>query len=56
MAHGIRAQILANSNREYWGRRPNKMICPMWGRFSKTLTHRKERREGKSQIRRSLDE
>lgn len=47
MAHGERAQALANNrDREYWSRRPGGKYM-RWGWFGKLLTHRAERREAR---------
>lgn len=37
-------------NREYWSRRPCKLMFPDWGRISKKFTHRAERQQGKNEV------
>ena len=56
MAQGENAEKGGYRGREYWSRR-----CPLphgmgWGRYSKQVTHRYERRQHRVVIRRELDD
>lgn len=53
MAHGDRAAMNGNGNREYWSRRPCKAMFPDRGKWAKKLTHRAERRNGKNEARKA---
>lgn len=44
--HGKRAEHMGHAGREYWSRRPGPRMG-IWGRFSKWLTHRAERRQAR---------
>lgn len=52
MAHGENAN--RRWGREYWSRRLSAILS--WGRYSKDLTHRWERRQGKEIIQEQMEE
>ncbi len=50
MAHGERASKKSNKQGEYWSPRPGNFAGPPKNRWTKTRTHRLERRENKGKI------
>jgi hypothetical protein len=44
MAHGERAQ---RNKKDLWGKRPNKFIMPRRSPFTKKITRRMERKQGR---------
>ena len=50
MAHGERAEMIGNGNKEYWKSRLHR-YGEIMGAFTKRLTHRKERRQSKNIVR-----
>ena len=55
MAHGKRAETIGHVGKEYWKSRLYRW-GEIMGRYTKTLTHKKERRENKKIAREALEE
>jgi hypothetical protein len=55
MAHGQRAEHNSNSMKEYWKSRLHR-YGEVIGRYTKRLTHRKERRQSKDIVAKEIKE
>jgi hypothetical protein len=55
MAHGKNAEMNGHTGKEYWASRLHRWGETM-GRYTKRLTHKKERRENKKVARKALEE
>ena len=51
MAHGDRAKMKGNGNRDLWSRRPSKGFAPAKSPFAKKITRRMERQGAKKDVR-----
>ena len=54
MAHGERSAMQSNSRKEYWKSRLHR-YGEVIGRYTKLLTHRKERRNSKKIVKQELE-